>query len=118
MAPRPGCAPRLPVWALLLSVFLGRSAAAQATNTVGVDSTIALTVIVRRDTAPVEDVAVRSGSIRRSTDSEGMAVLALVAGDRRIIAAKIGFKPETLLVRLRAGVDTTITIALLEQPTR
>src|SRR5687767_3334505 len=117
MAPRPGRATRLPFWALLLSVFLGRSAEAQATNAVGVDSTIALTVIVRRDTTPVEDVAVRSGSIRRSTDSDGIAVLALVAGDRRIIAAKIGFKPETLLVRLRAGVDTSVTIALLEQPT-
>lgn len=103
--------------ALPLLAFLSASAAAQATTTVGVDRTIALTVVVRRDTAPVEDVAVRSGSVRRSTDAEGTAVLQLAPGGRQIIAAKIGFKPETLLVTLRAGVDTSVTMTLLEQPT-
>ena len=117
MAPQPVGAGRLSLRALLLSVFLGGSAAAQATGTMGVDSTIALTVIVRRDTVPVENVAVRSGAIRRSTDAGGVAVLHLPPGDRQIIAAKIGFKPETLLVTLRAGVDTPVTISLLEQPT-
>jgi outer membrane receptor for ferrienterochelin and colicins len=117
MAPQPGCVTCRRLCALLLSVLLGGSAAAQATNTIGVDSTVALTVIVRRDTAPVADVAVGSGSIRGSTDAGGMAVLQLAPGDRRIIAAKIGFKPETLLVRLRAGVDTSVTIELLAQPT-
>lgn len=117
MAPPPACATRLRSWALLLSVVLSGSAAGQAANTIGVDSSVALPVTVLRESAPVEDVAVRSGSIRRSTDAEGVAVLQLAPGDRQIVAAKIGFKPETVFVALRAGVDTSVTIALLEQAT-
>lgn len=114
---QPVCALRLASGALLLSGVLGGSASAQAIDSTGVGSPVALTVIVRRAGAPVEDVAVRSGAMRRSTDAEGVAVLELAPGDRQIIAAKIGFKPETLLVALRARGDTSVTIALLDQAT-
>ena len=118
MTPEPTCPVRVACCcALLLSLLLTGSAVAQPASTARVDSTIVLTVLVRRDTTPIEDAVVRSGSMRRSTDADGTAVLQLDAGDRQIIAAKLGFKPETLLVRLRAGVDTTVTISLIEQPT-
>ena len=97
--------------------FLGTPAAAQVPGAARTDSGVAVTVMVRRDTIPIESVVVRSGSVRRSTDAEGIAVLQLDPGHREIVAAKIGFKPETLFVTLRASVDTAVTITLLEQAT-
>ena len=97
--------------------FLGAPAAAQVPNAARTDSGVAVTVVVRRDTVAVENVVVRSGSIRRSTDAQGTGVLQLDPGDQQIIAAKIGFKPETLFVTLRAGVDTAVTMTLVEQAT-
>ena len=80
------------------------------------DSTSALTVIVRRDTTPVRDVMVRSDSVTRYTDATGVALLRLLPGEHRVVTARIGFRAETLVVVLRAGVDTTLTVSLAEQP--
>ena len=81
------------------------------------DSTAAVTVAVTRDGLPLSDVTVRSGEIGQITDERGGAVLRLPPGERQLIASRIGFVAETLLVTLRAGVDTTVSIALTERVT-
>ncbi len=97
---------------LAVAVPLG----AQDTTLARPDSVVALTVIVRRDTMPLEDVMVRSGQVGRSTNARGVALLRLAAGERQVIATKIGFEPETVFVTLRSGGDTTVTISLVDQP--
>lgn len=74
-----------------------------------------LAVRVRHDALPLADAMVRSGPIARPTDEEGVAVLRLPAGARAVIATRIGFRPETLVVTLRAGADTAVTMMLEEQ---
>ncbi len=82
-----------------------------------VDSLATLSVQVRQDTLPLKAATVRSGRVGASTDALGRVVLRLVPGEHRLVAAKLGFEPETLLVTLRAGVDTSVSIRLAEQPT-
>ena len=71
-----------------------------------------VTVEVRHDTLPLEGVRVRSARTGAHTDEAGRAVLRLPPGGHDIIAAKIGFEPETVTVTLRPAVDTTIVIEL------
>lgn len=101
---------------LFSSLFVGAPLVAQDATVTRTDSTVALTVVVRRDTMPLEDVMVRSEQVGRYTDARGVAVLRLPVGERQVITTKIGFKAETLLVSLRPGVDTTVTMALAVQP--
>src|SRR5687768_1146087 len=77
---------------------------------------VSVTVVARRDTMPVSDVLVRSDGTVRYTDTAGRVVLRLVPGEHQIVTAKIGYKAESVMVTLRAGVDTTVLIALVEQP--
>lgn len=87
---------------------MGFPLAAQDTTTARPDSTVAVTVTVRRDTIPLEYVMVRSGQIGRPTDSRGVVVLRLPPGAHSVIARKIGFQPESVQVTLRTGADTTL----------
>ena len=79
------------------------------------DSTVAVTVAVRHDTTPLEGVTVRSGVVGGLTDSRGVAVLELTLGSHWLHARRIGFRPDSVYVMLRPGVDTTIMVALREQ---
>ena len=81
-----------------------------------VDSSIAVTVIVQRDSAGLEDATVRSGHVAAQTDERGIATLRLAPGSHDIVATRIGFRAETLQVVLRPAVDTTISIMLSPQP--
>ncbi len=92
---------------------------AQQPNT-RIDSTAAVTVRVRGDSAGstmVESAIVRSEAITARTGSDGLTTLRLPATTRTIIASKLGYRPDSVQVTLRAGVDTTVTITLLAQPT-
>ena len=80
------------------------------------DSLVTVGVAVRHDTLPVEAALIRSGRVVRYTDSRGRAELRLPAGERQIVAAKIGFKAETLLVSLRLGADTSVALHLTQLP--
>jgi outer membrane receptor for ferrienterochelin and colicins len=80
------------------------------------DSLATLSVDVRQDTLPVEAATVRSGRMRTNTDARGRGVLRLAGGEHRLIAVKLGFKPETLVVSVRAGVDMSVIMQLVEQP--
>jgi outer membrane receptor for ferrienterochelin and colicins len=101
-------------WILIASLPVLSIAAASALGQ-GVppgDSLPSATVDVRHDTLPVEGAQVRSGRVAAHTDEAGRAVLRLVPGAHDIIAAKIGFEPETITVTLRPRADTTIVIQL------
>jgi outer membrane receptor for ferrienterochelin and colicins len=100
--------------ALLLAIS---AAFAQDTTRTNPDSTVALTVVVRRDTIPVEGVTVRIGQAGQSTDAQGAAVFRLLPGAWEITATKLGFIPDTLLLSLRPGVDTAVTMMLAPHAT-
>jgi outer membrane receptor for ferrienterochelin and colicins len=64
------------------------------------------------DTRPIEGAHVRSARVGAHTDEAGRVALRLRSGQHDIVAAKIGFAPETVTVTLRPGSDTTIVIEL------
>ncbi len=76
-----------------------------------------VTVAVREGERPLVEAVVRSGHARARTDALGETALWLPVGLRRVVVASIGFRPETLHVAVRAGLDTTLTVQLLEQTT-
>jgi iron complex outermembrane receptor protein len=76
------------------------------------DSLASITVEVRQDTLPVEGARVRSARVGAHTDRAGHALLHLTPGIHDIVAAKIGFEPETVTVTVRPRGDTTIVIDL------
>ena len=79
--------------------------------------TIAIARIrVRHDNIPIRDAVVRSGPLTARTDSAGTSILRLAPGPHSIIVSHIGFRPDTTLLKLRAGQDTTIAVTLVEQP--
>jgi iron complex outermembrane receptor protein len=101
---------------VLLSAFaVSTPLAAQETTTRGAADTVVVTVVVRHDTLLLEDVLVRSGQVGRSTDAQGVTALRLPPGRHEITATRIGFRPESLVVTLRSGGDTTLMIALTSQ---
>lgn len=91
-----------------------RASRAQGTP-VAVDTLARVTVQVVHDGAPVEGALVRAGRVGVQTDARGVGLLRLPAGAVTVTAARIGFRPDSTTLTLRAGVDTTITLALEEQ---
>ena len=105
--------------ALLAIVALAECAiavplAAQGPPPNGADR-VALTVFVRHDTTPVEGVTVQAGAVGGITDAQGITVLGLMPGAQWLHARRIGFRPDSSYIVVRAGADTTITISLTEQ---
>lgn len=83
------------------------------------DTLATLRVLVRqagppRDTVPLESVVVKSGRVGASTDAGGSATLRLAPGPHTIISTRIGFRPDTTRLVLRAHQDTTVTVRLEE----
>ena len=77
------------------------------------------TVVVRvtRDSAtgsPLAGALVRAERTGSATDASGIVTLRLAPGQRTIVASLIGFRPESALVNVRRGVDTTIALPLTE----
>lgn len=112
MAIRPG----MLVASLTLLSIAAASARGQDVPLPG-DSLASITLEVRHDTLPVERVRVRSGRVEAHTDERGRVALRLPSGTHHIVAAKIGFAPETVTVTLRVGDDTTIVVDLTANPT-
>ncbi|MDF2773732.1 MAG: TonB-dependent receptor plug [Geminicoccaceae bacterium] len=79
------------------------------------DSTAIVRVRVLHDGAALGGVIVRSGTVAQQSDAAGNASLRLPPGSHEIIAARLGFVPDTVALALSAGQDTSITIALEEQ---
>jgi iron complex outermembrane receptor protein len=90
----------------------------RATAAVPQDSLATVTVRVQADSAGVrvvESAIVRIGTIGARTDESGQATLRVPAGRRVIVATKIGHRPDSTMVTLRAGVDTSVTLTLIVQ---
>jgi iron complex outermembrane receptor protein len=121
MQVRPEVSAIVAVVGALLAAVAPLTAAAQASSTTATtlqDSTAAITVRVRGDsagTAVVESAIVRSGTIGARTDERGQATLRLPAGTRMIVATKLGYRPDSVSLTVRAGADAAVTIALIAQ---
>jgi iron complex outermembrane receptor protein len=74
-----------------------------------------LRVTVRSDSAAVPGAVVRADAMVGRTNDRGEAVLLLAAGAHVVTIARIGFRPETLSVVLRVGLDTALVVPLLAQ---
>ena len=75
-------------------------------------------VVVTRDSAggaAVEAAIARSGRTGGQTDATGTVTLRLPAGVHTVIASRPGFRPDSVQLSLRDGVDTTIALVLLEE---
>jgi outer membrane receptor for ferrienterochelin and colicins len=73
-------------------------------------------ISVRHDSTPIRDAVVRSGALTTRTDSTGTSILRLAAGPHTVTVSRIGFRPDTARLTLRASQDTTIAVALIGQP--
>ena len=103
------------------ALFPTRSAEAQlpTPGAAAADSLATLRALVLqvgppRDTVPLEGVVVRSGRVGAPTDAAGSATLRLAPGPHAIITTRIGFRPDTTHLTLRARQDTAITVRLAE----
>lgn len=97
----------------LLLFSMPQRAAAQSSTNASPDREAVVTVRVRTgDAVVVEAAIVRSGALGALTDARGEATLRLPAGQRTISASKLGYRPDSSAVMLRAGSDTSITLVL------
>jgi iron complex outermembrane receptor protein len=82
------------------------------------DSLATVRVTVRQGEAPVEGAIVRALNVPRpvgaQTDAVGSATVRLPAGDRRLVVSRLGVRPDTLALSLRAGQDTSVAVQLEE----
>lgn len=83
------------------------------------DSLATVRVTARHDGRPVVGAMVRTMDLPRPvgmpTDATGVATLRLPAGSHRLLVSRLGLRPDTLAVTLRAGQDTTVAVLLEER---
>lgn len=72
-------------------------------------------VRVVSDSTGVEAAIVRAGRFGAQTNARGEAELLVSPGTHTFVAAKLGLRPDSVRLTLRAGADTSITIALEAQ---
>jgi outer membrane receptor for ferrienterochelin and colicins len=74
-----------------------------------------IVVHVVHDTTAIAGAVVRAGAVSATTDAIGDATLQVEPGRVTVVVSKIGFRPDTTALLVRADMDTTLTIHLLEQ---
>jgi outer membrane receptor for ferrienterochelin and colicins len=83
------------------------------------DSLATVRVTVRHDASPVPGAIVRAldlaPPVGAQTGAAGDATLRLPPGPRTLVASRLGFRPDTVRLVLRAGQDTALVVALEEQ---
>lgn len=99
--------------AALLLLTGGGAAAAQAPAPAA-DSLATLRVRVLADAAPLAAATVRIGRIGAQTSANGEVVLRVAAGDILLITTRLGYRADSLALRLRAGADTSLVVRLTE----
>jgi outer membrane receptor for ferrienterochelin and colicins len=75
-----------------------------------------VSVRVVQDSTPVRDALVRAGAVRQVTGSDGTASLSLQPGLTLVVVGKIGFRPDSATIVVRAAVDTSLVFSLTSQP--
>ena len=71
-----------------------------------------VTVRVTAEGVPLENAIIRSGTRGAATNSVGLARLALPAGAATVRVARLGYRPDSVALVVRAGHDTTLAFAL------
>jgi len=103
-------------WLVTLLFLTASAAAAQSTPA---ESLATLTVSARHDTLAVPGAVVRTVDLARpiaaQTSARGVAVLRVPPGERVLVTMRLGFRPDTLRVPVRAGQDTLVVVQLAEQ---
>ena len=105
---------------MLLTAFSAPCGMAQSVPLPGGDSSATLRVEVHHGIAAISGALIRSIDsvyaagplIGASTDRNGYTVLRLPAGEHRLLVSRLGFRPDTLVLALRASQDTSITVHL------
>lgn len=116
MAPRELTPGRL-IFLLLLAAGVAPGAASGQATDVPRRDTVAVHVAVTADSAggePVEGAVVRSGSSAALTDARGRATLRLATGTHTISAARLGYAAASIIVALRPGADTVLSLVMHE----
>jgi iron complex outermembrane receptor protein len=72
-------------------------------------------VHVRHAAAPIAGAELRSEGVRSTSDARGTARLELPAGERSIAITRPGFADTTLVLAVRPGQETTLTVELREK---
>lgn len=68
--------------------------------------------VVRHDQEPVASALVTAAGRAARTDDQGVAALRLPSGPAAVAIARLGFRPDTLRLVMRAGLDTTLLVQL------
>jgi iron complex outermembrane receptor protein len=79
------------------------------------DSLATVRIAVIADSAPLPGAAVRTGPggpLVNLTDADGRVTVRRLPGTLTITGTRIGFEPDSLLLTLRAGQDTSVTLLL------
>ena len=111
---------------LLAALAVAPAVAAAQDPARGSDSLARVAVSARHDGAPAPGVVVRLGAAEgvspggrpgaaAQTDARGVAALSVPAGAYVLRAARLGLRPDSLRLTLRAGQDTAVVIELEEQ---
>lgn len=74
-----------------------------------------MSVHVLTDTVPVDGALVRGASAAARTNERGDAILTVPPGVVAIVVTKIGFRPDSAIVTVSAGIDTSIVVRLIER---
>src|SRR5262249_10831398 len=75
-----------------------------------------IAVHVVADTVPVTNALVRAAAITTRTNHQGVATVAVAPGVVSIVVTKIGFRPDSAVLTVVPGLDTSLAIQLAEQP--
>lgn len=102
---------RVVVLFVVLIISSARGVAAQESAGVP-EATVRVQVV--HEGEGIAGAVVRLGGSAASTDREGRAVVRAAAGTRVLVARRLGFAPDSLVLSLRAGSDTSVVIALEE----
>ena len=98
-------------------LIVERLDAQEAGNAAASDSLATLRVLVTAQGTPLADAAVRARAADRSdasgsTDGAGIAILRLAPARYTLTAARIGFRPGSLVIALRPAQDTSVSLDL------
>ena len=75
-----------------------------------------VTVHVVADSVPVADALVRAAAMTVRTNDSGVAALTIPPGSVTVVVTKIGFRPDSAVLVVGAGLDTALVMQLVEQP--
>jgi outer membrane receptor for ferrienterochelin and colicins len=101
-------------WIALFPIALNAQRAG-STPTMADSGRAQVHIAVAGVSGPLSDALVRSGQIGAQTDAGGHVTLTVPAGQRTIVASKIGFRSDSVTLRLRANTDTAFAFTLIEQ---